>query len=360
LPEQDRESRTENATPRRRQEARERGQVARSADLASALMLLLGLIFVRFYGPVLLDGLRELAAEVFSWMGEAGVAGPEEFGPYFWIVGIRLAGLMAPLFLFLVVMALAVNWLQFGMVLSGHPLIPSLNKLNPLNGLQRIFSARGVMTLVNNLSKVAAGVLVFVLRIRAEMGRILLLPELSPRAALSSTGGMVFRTGLELGILLLVMAILDYIFQRWQHEQDMKMTIQEVKEEMKRMEGDPAIRARRRAMMRRMIQQQMMQRVPEAEVVITNPTHIAVALKYEPEEMFAPEVVAKGQRLVAERIKEIARQHGVPIVENRPLAQVLFKAVEVGQQVPAHLYEVVAEVLAMVWGLSEGRRSGAA
>jgi flagellar biosynthetic protein FlhB len=138
------------------------------------------------------------------------------------------------------------------------------------------------------------------------------------------------------------------------------MTQQEVREELKRMEGDPAIRARRRAIMRRMVMQQMMRKVPEAQVVITNPTHIAVALRYQPEELAAPEVVAKGQRLVAERIKEIAREHKVPVVENKPLARALFKAVDVGQQVPAHLYEAVAEVLALVYGLSGGGRSGAA
>ncbi len=359
MPDQEREARTEEATPRRRQEAREKGQVARSTDLSSALMLLLGLVFIRFYGPVMLDGIKAMSVEAFNWMGLLNAEG-EETVHYAWVVAWGMTKALAPLLIFLVAMSLAVNWVQFGFVLSGQPLVPNLNKINPVNGLSRMFSARGLMMLLASLLKVSVGGVVFWLRIRAEMGDLLELAELTPGGALSSVGGMVFRIGMELGILLLALAIVDYIFQRYQHEQDIKMTRQEVKEEMKRMEGDPTIRARRRAIARRMVVQQMMARVPEAEVVITNPTHLAVALVYDAEEMAAPEVVAKGQRLVAERIKLLARQHRVPVVENRPLARALFKAVDVGQQVPAHLYEAVAEVLALVYGLGARRRSGAA
>lgn len=359
MPDQDRESRTETATPRRRQEAREKGQVARSTDLSSALMLLLGMVFLRFYGPTLLDQIKTMSIEIFSWMGTPHAEGQDTL-QYGWTLAWGMTKALAPMLLFLVVMSLAVNWVQFGFVLSGKPLVPDLNKLNPINGFSRMFSARGLMLLVTSLLKVAAGGLVFWLRLRAEMADLLLLPGLTPHGTLSAVGGMVFRIGMDLGILLLVLAVIDYLFQRYQHEQDLKMTTHEVKEEMKRMEGDPTIRARRRAIARRMVMQQMMAHVPEAEVVITNPTHLAVALKYDAEEMTAPEVVAKGQRLVAERIKELARQHRVPIVENRPLARALFKAADVGQQVPAHLYEAVAEVLALVYGLNEQRRSGAA
>jgi flagellar biosynthetic protein FlhB len=359
MPEQERESRTEPATPRRRQEAREKGQVARSADLSSALMLLLGLLFIRFYGPHLLGDVKAMAVLIMEWMGSPDDAGGEIHN-YIWTVAWGLGRILGPVLLFLAAMGLAVNWVQFGFVFSGQPLVPNLNKINPVNGFSRILSARGGVMLTASLLKVVAGGTVYWLRIRWEMERMLLLPELTPHGMLAAVGGMVFRTGLDLGLILLALALIDYIFQRYQYERDLRMTPQEVKEELKRMEGDPGIRARRRAIMRRMVTQQMMRRVPEAEVVITNPTHLAVALKYDPEEMFAPEVVAKGQRLVAERIKELAREHGVPLVENRPLARALFKAVDVGQQVPAHLYEAVAEVLALVYGLNEQRRSGAA
>jgi flagellar biosynthetic protein FlhB len=166
---------------------------------------------------------------------------------------------------------------------------------------------------------------------------------------------MLFRAGLELVIILLALGILDFLFQRWQYEQDLKMTREEVREELKRMEGDPTIRARRRVIMRRMLTQQMMRRVPEADVVITNPTHLAIALKYDEGQMAAPEVVAKGERLIAERIRRLAAEHGVPVVENRPLAQAMYKAVEVGAQIPWQFYEAVAEVLAMVYGISARR-----
>jgi flagellar biosynthetic protein FlhB len=359
VPEEERESRTEPATPRRRQEARERGQVARSADLSSALMLLMGLLFVRFYGPVLLGDMKSLAVQIIGWMGVPNQEGGEAYA-YAWVLAAGMLRMVAPLMLFLVAIGLAVNWVQFGFVFSGHPLVPNLNKINPVNGLGRIFSARGLVILANSMLKVLAGAVIVWLRMRWEVRRMLLMPALEPHGVLSSMAGMAFRTGLELAIVLLALSVLDFLFHRYQYERDLRMTPQEVKEELKRMEGDPIMRARRRAIMRRMVMQQMMRRVPEAEVVITNPTHLAVALHYEPDEMLAPEVVAKGQRLVAERIKQIAREHAVPIVENRPLARALFKAVDVGQQVPAHLYEAVAEVLALVWGLNERSRSGAA
>jgi flagellar biosynthetic protein FlhB len=322
-------------------------------------MLLLGLLFVRFHGPYLMGDVKAMAVLIMEWMGSPQDAGGEIHN-YIWTVAWGLVRILAPTLLFLAAMGLAVNWLQFGFIFSGRPLVPNLNKINPVNGFSRILSARGLMVLAASLLKVAAGATVYWLRLRAEMGRMLLLPDLNPQGMLAAVGGMVFRLGLELGLILLVLAVIDYVFQRYQYEKDLRMTRPEVKEELKRMEGDPAIRARRRAIMRRMVTQQMMQRVPEAEVVITNPTHLAVALKYDPDEMFAPEVVAKGQRLVAERIRDLAREHGVPLVENRPLARALFKAVDVGQQVPAHLYEAVAEVLALVYGLNEQRRSGAA
>ena len=354
MPDQEREARTEEATPRRREEAREKGQVARSNDLASAVMLLAGLVFVRFYGPVMVDELKAVTTEVLRWMGEPKAEG-QDYYHQFWVLALAFLRILAPLALFLMAMGLAVNWAQFGFIWAAEPLTPSLDKLNPVNGFRRIFSLRGTVLLFGGLFKVAAAGLVLWLRIRADLDKMVMLPELPLAAAFAGVGAMLFRAGLELIIILLVLGILDFLFQRWQYEQDLKMTREEVREELKRMEGDPTIRARRRVIMRRMITRQVLRRVPEADVVITNPTHLAIALKYDEDEMAAPEVVAKGERLVAERIRELAAEHGVPVVENRPLAQAMYKAVEVGAQIPRQFFEAVAEVLAMVYGISARR-----
>jgi flagellar biosynthetic protein FlhB len=287
-------------------------------------------------------------------MGEPKAEG-QDYYHQFWVLAWASLKVIAPISLFLLAMGLAVNWAQFGFIWAAEPLTPSLDKLNPINGFRRIFSMRGTALLLGSLLKVAAASIVMWLRIRADLDKMAMLPEMPLAAAFSAVGAMLFRAGLELVIILLALGILDFLFQRWQHEQDLKMTKEEVREEMKRMEGDPTIRARRRVVMRRMIMQHMMRRVPEADVVITNPTHLAIALKYDEEEMAAPEVVAKGERLVALRIRELAVEHGVPIVENKPLAQAMYKAVEVGTQVPRQFYEAVAEVLAMVYGISARR-----
>ncbi|HOX05732.1 MAG TPA: flagellar biosynthesis protein FlhB [Planctomycetota bacterium] len=354
MPDQEREARTEEATPRRREEAREKGQVPRSNDLSSALMLLAGLVFIRFYGPVMVDEIKAVTVEILRWMGDPRGDGHDYYRQC-WVLAGAFFKIIAPISLFLLALGLAVNWVQFGFIWAGEPLSPNLDKINPINGFKRLFSARAVVLLAGGLLKVAAAGLVLWLRLRADLDRMIMLPEMPLSAALTTVGAILFRAGLELVIILLAIGILDYLFQRWQFERDLRMTKQEVREEMKRMEGDPAIRARRRAIMRRMIMQHMMRRVPEADVVITNPTHLAIALKYEEGSMSAPEVVAKGERLVALRIRELAAQHGVPVIENKPLARAMYKAVEVGRQIPWEFYEAVAEVLAMVYGISARR-----
>jgi len=358
VPDQEREARTEEPTPRRREEAREKGQIARSNDLTSAIMLLAAIVFVRFYGPVMIGDLKGLVMETLHWMGDPQGDGREYYGQA-WVVAWGMLKILAPISLFLMAMGLAANWAQFGFIWATEPLVPNFDKINPFNGFRRIVSLRGAEMLASSLLKVAAALLVLWLRFRADLGRMLLLPEMSIQPALNAVSSLLFRAGMELVIILLALAILDFLFQRWQHEQDLRMTKEEVREELKRMEGDPTIRARRRQIMRRMILQHMMRRVPEAEVVITNPTHLAIALKYDEDTMTAPEVVAKGERLVAERIKQIACQHGVPVVENKPLAQAMYRAVEVGTQIPRQFYEAVAEVLALVYGLDERRRRSA-
>ena len=261
MPDQEREARTEEATPRRREEAREKGQIARSNDLASALMMLAGLVFIRFYGPVMVGEIKAVTVEILRWMGEPRAEG-QDYYRQCWVLALAFFKIIAPISLFLLALGLAVNWAQFGFIWASEPLVPNLDKINPVNGFKRLFSARAMVLLIGGLLKVAAAGVVLWLRLRADTEKLVLLADMPLSAALSAVGAILFRAGLELIILLLVLGIVDYLFQRWQHERDLRMTKEEIREEMKRMEGDPTIRARRRAIMRRMIMQQMMRKVP--------------------------------------------------------------------------------------------------
>lgn len=361
MPDQEKEARTEPATPRRRQEARERGQVARSQDLASALVLFGVVLFMRLYGERLLWGLAGAARAILGLMSEPPLE-PGAMRVFVLSLAGELARLVVPAMLFFLAASLAANWLQFGFVLSGTPLAPNLAKLNPVNGARRLLSLRALALAAAGVLKVAAVALVVWLNLRRALPASGVLAEADPRAILYLAAGFTWRLTLEVALALLAIAILDYLFQRWQYEQDLRMTREEVREELKRMEGDPTIRSRRRQIHRQIAYQRMMAAVPEAEVVITNPTELAVALAYDGARDAAPVVVAKGARKLAEKIRHLAREHGVPVVENKPLARALWRGVEVGEAIPEALYEAVAEVLAYVWRLArlrDAQRSGA-
>jgi flagellar biosynthetic protein FlhB len=251
----------------------------------------------------------------------------------------------------LLIAGLAGNILQIGFEIHVEPLAPKLSKLNPLTGLKRILSLRGLVELGKSLAKI-----VFIAAIAwgVVSGYLTEFPTLVRRdigGIWEFTHTAAFRIILYVCLAMVVLAVLDYAYQRWQHEQSLKMTKQEVKDERKQTEGDPQIKARIRSLQRQAAYHRMMAEVPKADVVITNPTHLAVALRFDPTEMAAPRVVAKGADHIAERIRDIARSHDVPLVENKPLAQALFKLAEPGDTIPVELYRAVAEVLAYVYRL---------
>jgi flagellar biosynthetic protein FlhB len=234
---------------------------------------------------------------------------------------------------------------------SSKPLEPKMNRISPLAGVKRLFSPRGLVELAKGLFKVAMVAYVTYLTIAAEVSEFVTYMDMEVGQIFGLSGDVILTLGYRIVLLLLIMAILDYAFQRWDYEKNLRMTKQEVKEELKQQEGDPQQRARVRSLQREMSQRRMMGDVEQADVVVTNPTHIAVALKYKSDTMDAPIVLAKGQRLVAERIKELAREAGVPLVENKPLARALFKTAQIGEQIPEELFKAVAEVLAFVFQL---------
>ncbi len=344
------DERTEAATPRRREEARERGHVARSADLSSAVILLASVLALQFFGRGLMDSLFGATAGILQRLAEVD-GSRENLGLHYG--GACIAALLGflPILLVIVIAAIGINLAQVGFLFVTEPLAPSFDRIDPIAGFGRIFSVRSVARMASGLLKVAAVGLVVFLTIWAERSRLVGLMGHAFEEIVKYGTGMMLTLSLRAVLVLLVLAILEYGYQKWQYERDLRMSKQEVREEMKRFEGDPKIRERRRAIQRQLAMQRMMQKVPKATVVITNPTHLAVAIEYRKDEMEAPIVVAKGAEALAKRIREIALEHGVPIVERKDLAQAVYKSVEVGQSIPVELYQAVAEVLAYVYRL---------
>jgi len=350
MPEESFQEKTEQATPKRREEARRRGQVARSQELNSAFVLLAALTGIYLLGGILYQNLSGFAVQILERCCHLEIT-PSSLHTHMLTWGNIFFRTVGPIVLVVGTAALAVSLAQVGFMVNEEALTPKLDRLDPIAGAKRLISKRSLVELAKGIFKILIIGYVSYTTIMPEMPRMATLADVDLGSSFQYIGYMVFKVGLKTALVLLVLAILDYLYQRWEFNQGIRMTKQEVKEEMKQTEGDPQVRMRIRSLQREAARKRMMEEVPEADVVITNPTHYAVAVKYDMEAMAAPEVVAKGQNLIAQKIKEVARGAGVPVVENKPLAQALFKAVEVGMEIPEDLYRAVAEVLAYVFRL---------
>lgn len=341
---------SEQPSSKRLADARRKGQVPMTRELPSLFVLLGGVGLISFWAP---QALVQLYHHYRHWLAQAGTLQLDGHSTYTLLLDITNQAFvpLIPFGLLLGVFAFLAIVLQTGPLWVEQALQPKPSKLNPANGLKRIFSWKGVVDLLKSLLKVAGvgGIVYFILS--RNLHSILQFPLLGLGDAFGGAWGLVESIVWSVGGALLLLAILDLIYQRWQHTEDLKMTKQEVKDESKDVEGDPQIRSRRLSLQRERARQRMLQAVPKADVVITNPTHVAVALRYETGKMDAPVVVAKGAGFVADKIKQIARHAGVPIIENRSLARGLYKAVKIGQEVPSALYQAAAEVLAYVYRL---------
>jgi len=349
MPDQDGEK-SQEPTQHRRQKAREQGQVAKSQDLASAALLILGLSSLMMLGHRFVDFLGLFCRRQLG--GKAWLSTDVDFAVItsrgiFW----ETARVILPIMGLLLLGAIAVNLLQMGFLFLPQKLAPDITRLDPLKGLKRIFSLTNLMKLVFGIFKILVIATVAFASLYGERDTILGLTSMGIPKIAAYLVHIIFWTALKIGLALLILAILDYAFQRWKFEQDIKMTPQEVRDEMKNLEGNPQIRARRRQVQRQLAMNRLNQAVPDADVVITNPTELAVAVKYEPETMAAPIVVAKGAGVLAQRIRRLALEHGIPIVEKKPLAQALYREVEIDQPIPEDKYAAVAEVLAYVYQL---------
>lgn len=351
MPEESQEQRTEQPTQRKREKARERGQVAKSHELTSALLLLGAIVTLRLILPWMVKTICGLS--IFYFESIPLIESPKSVTLLLNSTLIKTLTLLAPFFLVVVGIAIAGNYLQIGFLFSTDPLVPSLDKINPISGFKRLFSLRSLVLAGISLGKGLLIGLVFYYSIKAGLRNYYMLSECDVATSFEFVIDEIFTACLKAGLILLVIGIADYGYQRFQYTRNLMMTKEEVKEEYKELEGSPLIKSRVRAAQRALARRRMMAAVPTADVVVTNPVHIAVALKYDSKTMQAPVVVAKGKRLLAEKIKEIAIKHGVPIYENRALAHSLYELVEVGNEIPQSLYRAVAEVLSYVYRLKD-------
>lgn len=346
------QERTEEATSQRREDFRRRGQVAQTRELASVFMLLGLAVILWMMGQYFIQNILDTYRMSFDLI-RPDVLRTNNVTSYLAPFGIKAILILGPFLLFAFIFAIASSVLQTGFLFSEEALSPDIEKINPLNGFKKIFSLRNLMEGIKSLAKFAViGGVVYNILSKVMTG----LPELamfSPNQTMSFLMTLLFKLLFTVGIVMLVIATADYFFQRFTLENEMKMTKQEIRDEVKTREGDPLIKARIRKIQKEVAQRRMMSEVPKADVIITNPTHIAIALKYNPEKFAAPILLAKGQDYVATKIRELAKEHGIPIVENKPLARTIFKTMELGQVIPRELFAAVAEVLAYVFKLKK-------
>ena len=339
---------TEEPTAKKRQDARKKGQVAKSQELNTAFVLLAGFMVLRILWEYIYGNIAEYTAYLFSHMAQStSIEGISEL-----FIGIMalMAKTTLPIMLGIMVAALAINLYQVGFMISEEAIGFKLDKLNPINGFGRIFSKRSLVELFKSLFKIMVIGFFLYLYLKDEIPYMPYFIYYDLTHSLAEIADKIFTMSFQVIAVIMVLAVADYAYQTWQTTQDLMMTKQEVKDEFKQMEGDPQVKGKRRQKQREMAMSRMMQEVPKADVIVTNPTHLAVALMYQAG-MVAPVVLAKGQDLVAERIKESARENNIPIIENKPLARALYESVEVGGSVPHELYKAVAEILAHVYKL---------
>lgn len=345
---------TEPATAKKLKDAREDGKVTKSKELTAAfdliVLFLVLKIFISFVGERLVGIFDYVYSRMPDFL-EINSTGVSSVAASHYMADILLQMLltMLPFLLFGLVITFLVSVVQVGWKVTGKPLKPDLNKFNPINGFKRIISKDSLFELLKSIIKIAVIFWVAYSRVKKHKEELFILYEIPLNQAIALIGSVIIDTGLYISIVYLVIGFADFAYQKHKFNEDMKMTKQEVKDEFKNTEGDPQIKGRQRRKMQETSQRRMMHDVPKADVVITNPTHLAVAVKYDADVNTAPVVLAKGEEYVAQKIKEVARENNIEIVENKPLARMLYHNVDIGAEIPPELYQAVAEVLAAIY-----------
>lgn len=341
---------TEKATPRKRQDERKKGKVAKSTEVNTAVILLFSFIILTVFGSFM----KEQILQVFHQAYTEYVYQEVTIATMQFIIldsVVNLLTIIAPVILIVIIAALAANLMQIGFLFTTEPLKFDLKKIDPIQGAKRIFSIRALVELTKSLLKISfIGSVTFVV-IWIYKDEIMMLPFKELSSALSFFGQVAMTMGIAAAVALLFLSVFDYAYQRFDFEKNLRMSKQDIKDEHKNMEGDPLIKSKIRERQRMMAMRRMMEEVPHADVIITNPTHYSIAIRYDEEKATAPFVVAKGVDLTALRIREIAKEHNVPLVENRLLARSLFEGVEINEIVPEEFYQAIAEILAYVYRL---------
>jgi len=347
-PQQDK---TEQPTPRRREELRQKGNVPISVDFTSSVNFIVLFLVALFILPSLSKEMMNLMEEI--WTGNYYLKEVDcQWVSHLYQIGLRyFIQALLPLIAVASGLALFLGFLQTGFTISGEKLKPKFDYINPIRGLERLFSLRIAMEALKISIKVFLGIVLAYVVVKDALPRLADLIYMDIPAGLKTVEDITQRLGLYLGGLFLGVGFFDFFYQRFEYERNIKMTKEELKEEYRRTEGDPIIKSHIRRRQREIARRRMMQEIPKAQVVVTNPTHIACALRYERGKMRAPVLVAKGQRLMAEKIKEVAQENGVPIVENKKVAWELYRHCDIGQEIPSFLYRAVAEILAFVYRL---------
>ncbi|PKN65471.1 MAG: flagellar biosynthesis protein FlhB [Deltaproteobacteria bacterium HGW-Deltaproteobacteria-15] len=345
------QDKTEPASPKRREEARKKGEVAKSKELGAVAVLCACTVYLFFAAKGMSSELGMLMERTFSRI--PSISASDMNIVEFSMQTLReFLLLILPIMILAFVVALGVNYLQVGFLWSVEALAPKASKIDPVQGLQRMFSVRSLSELAKSLAKLTIVGWVAFSTLKEAFPNFVPLIYQDRWAILSWLGLTSWKLTIRCCMVIAVLAILDYFYQRWEFERKLRMSKQELKDEYKQTEGDPMVKSRIRSIQREMARRRMMEEVPKADVVITNPTHLAIALRYDSAKMKAPKIVAKGADHIALRIRGVAEQSRVPVVENRPLAQNLYK-LELGEEIPSRLYQAVAEILAYVYRLKK-------
>ena len=348
---------TEPATAKKLNDAREEGKVAKSKELTSAFDLVVLFLVLKIFISYLGDKLTGIFTAVYGGIAEfievnrTGITS-QAIAAFFMKMILNWMLIVLPFFIFGIIVTLLVSIYQVGWKVTTKPLKPKFDKFNPINGFKRILSKDSLVELLKSIIKIGLIFVVTYSQVKNHQNELFILYDLELNRAIVLIGSLILDTGLRIALVYMIVGVADFMYQKHKFNEDMKMTKQEVKDEYKNSEGDPAVKGQQKQRMREASQRRMMQAVPKADVVITNPTHLAVALQYEGIEKSAPIVVAKGEDYLAQKIKEVAREHHIQIVENKPLARMLFHNVELGEEIPPELYQSVAEVLAVVYKMN--------
>lgn len=345
---------TEPATQKKLDDARKEGKVAKSKELTAAFDLIVLFLVLKFFVGYVGNGLLEVFSFVYGNMDDfvkvnRSYISAQAVSGFLMSIILKWMKIVLPFFIFGIAITLLISIFQVGWKISTKPLEPKLSKFNPINGFKRIFSKDSIFNLILSIVKITLIGVVAYNSLRDKANEIFILYDMPLNQAIGLIGDIIMDTGLMISIVYLLVGLADFVYQRIKFRDEMKMSKQEVKDEYKNTEGDPQVKGQQKRRMQEASRRRMMQDVPKADVVITNPTHIAVALKYDPDVSPAPYLLAKGEEFIAQKIKEVAKEHGIEIVENKPLARMIYANVDIGAEIPPELYHAVAEVLAMLY-----------